>query len=167
MGMLGALNQWYDGAYTGFMESSPGLKRYEGKLFNKATVGGMPLMLGMGLLSMSQLWKPENLGNGRIHRNSGLEKMGGITTELANIGLSLVPAVMGFQMAKMGYDVGKMVLSSQTQNSQFQKRNFYRPNLAPLQSQRAFKYQQQGVSRVMDSMQFVGNEAKHIAARGA
>lgn len=157
----------FDQAWAYMQQQSPTFSKMEGKLFNKISVKGGIAQLPFTALGIAALWRPEDLGNGRIHRNSSLEKLGGIGMAVGGLGLSMIPVVGAVMAAKAGFDIANMVAQATAQKGQYQKRSFFKANLSPIQTQRAFRSQQVGVSRIMDSMSFVGNEARHMAARGA
>lgn len=152
-------------------ETVPGMKFLDDHVYMK---GGLALtaagLLATPAINQYMNGQPEDMGNGRVHKNSPIEMLyggaqiaGGIALGFTKLGAGVVGGAIGVaQVAKPFADMYRMSMTDR----RMAKRSFHRPDLSPLFSQRTFSSQQHGISRIMDSMSFIGNEARHMAARG-
>lgn len=99
------------------------------------------------------------------------ERLGGVGIDLAqNVAFSMLGGGLmvglGVGAVMIGGTLGYQAVKRASLERRVARRNFHRPDLSPMYTQRAMKSQQQNFSRIMDTQRFIGNEASHFARRG-
>lgn len=168
-----SLDPHIDSALNSLRNDAAGVKRtdFVGNLFNKRLSnthlrgGALDLLVGIPLSFLMYKMQKEELPNGKVMKNSKLEMLVGIGMDMGInaigtlIGGPALTAVMAAQIGKAGLDIFR-------QQRMVARRSFGTPNLSALYGPRVMKSQQENQSRIGDSMSFIGNEARHMAARG-
>jgi hypothetical protein len=169
LGFMQSFNKNVDNFTKAYFNSVPGASKYlwlnNSERFARGMRNGI-FQIPFTLLDINQALKKDyTLEDGTRVKNS--QRTGKVIGSLAAGATALIPGVAEIYMAGQMLNLAGMVGGAMVQSSLYQKRNFYKPNLSPLYTQRAFKMQQDMMPRIMDSAKFVGNEARHMAARGA
>lgn len=122
--------------------------------------------LALGVMGSSPYPIPEGSPNRRPHKDTLLDHLGGAAVTIAQ---SAPYFIWGAGILLGLYDVANItmdVMQGQKMKNRQKMANYWRKDMSPFHTERAVDRMRQNMARMQDNNQFIGNEARYMAARG-